>query len=354
MNNKKTVYFFINTSLVLIISIVVFNYETDTFNLYGNHSNNSIINDLNQKYYISSKNITSNRVDNIYDKLLYIKKNEKIDVLVIGSSRVMFFHKEFMFDNSNIEYLNFTDGTASLNHYAKVIGMFNKYSIKLPKTIILGLDPWVFDSHTTISKIKNLINISPNSNDSHYGQLFNFEYTKLNLFSFVEKKSYIKSKSIEQLLNNQNSNMILSPNGDIYYPKAKENIDLKNLKNLIYNNIKTCKKMNYDTKCVDYDVLRNISEFRYFLNYLKDKGCKVIIYLPPFAPTFYNYIVEDNKFKHHYNRIIKILKDEKIKHIIGSYNPNDLNLTDSDFMDSIHPKNLTIEKIFKNIKIDKL
>jgi hypothetical protein len=133
------------STTILFVLIAAFNYIVDDFNLFGSHNNDSMVYDLYNGYYITSENIAANRVDNIYDKLLYLKRNERIDVLAIGSSRTKSLHKDLIFADQSINYLNLTDGTAGLNHYAKVMGLFNKYSIPIPPKIIMGLDPWVFD-----------------------------------------------------------------------------------------------------------------------------------------------------------------------------------------------------------------
>ena len=93
---KRWVFFFIVGSFSLFGTIVFFNYYVDTFSLFRK-SGTSMADDMINGYYISGNNISSNRVENIYEPI--IKKLGYIDVLAIGSSRTMLLHKNLLFDN---------------------------------------------------------------------------------------------------------------------------------------------------------------------------------------------------------------------------------------------------------------
>ena len=94
------------------LSITAFNYYVDAFNLF-NKSNSNMAQDLQNGYYITGNNISSNRVDNIYEPLIRSIKNN-IDVLVIGSSRTMLLNRNTLFGKAKLDYYNFTAGTARL------------------------------------------------------------------------------------------------------------------------------------------------------------------------------------------------------------------------------------------------
>ena len=342
-----TISFFI-LSFFLAISIIALNLKIDSFNLF-NYTKLTIAKDLLNGYYISGENISVNRVDNIYDPLL--KNIEKIDILAIGSSKTMLLHKDILFKDKNPIYYNFTDGTARLKHYAKILGLLNKYEIKYPSTIILGLDPWVFDQKASLTQIKALLNNTDKLNTNKYSQLFNYEYTKLNLLSLFNQTIYNKSKRVSDLHIKTNKNMIISPNGDIYYPVKENNLTLDELLQNVQNNIQKCDQQNYDTKCVKYNKLTNFQETKYLLTYLKNKNVNVVVYFAPFEPTFYDHICKYNNFSKHYTKIKSFLRKNDIN-TIGSYNPHDLNLTSSLFLDSIHPNEKGIKKIFSKINLD--
>ena len=338
------------TVITLVVMIVSFNFMVDSYHIFRENPKDSIVYDLKNGNYVSSKTITSNRIDNIYDKLLFLYKNVKIDLLAIGSSRTLPLHKELIISDQNIQYLNFTTGTARLSQLAEMVGLFKKHSIKLPKNIIIGLDPWIFDEKIPLSKVKSLLNLRATQITKNYNQLFNYEYTKINFESMFADNSYIKSKNISDIRKKSKNNMIMSPFGDLYYPESQENVDLKIIQKRILDHINRCKANNFNTRCVDYATLNNIKEFVFFINYLKSNGSNVIIFLAPISPTFYAHILNNNNFKDHYKNILNTLKDLKVT-VIGDYNPATFNLNDEDFMDSFHPKTKVIKQIFKTKKL---
>jgi len=91
---------------------------------------------------------------------------------------------------------------------------------------------------------------------------------------------------------------------------------------------------------------------KYLLNYLKEKNVNIVVYLAPFEPTFYEHIAKYNNFTKHNNNIVSFFRKNHIK-IIGSYNPDDLNLSSDYFLDGIHLNQNGINSIFKDIQLDK-
>jgi hypothetical protein len=339
---KRWIKYFFRGSILFFGIIVSFNYFVDSFNLFHN-SKSSMAKDLQNSFYISGAYVSTNRVDNIYEPL--IQSIKKSDVLVIGSSRSMKLHKELLYADKNISFYNFTDGTANLNHYAKILGLFNKYNKKFPDTIILGIDPWVFDEKVSLTRIKKLLESGKNSLKSKYMQLFNFEYTKINVQTLFMPK-YKKSKKLSDLLTLNNKNPIISPHGDLYTPLYRNDISKEKLLSDIQIGLQKCDETNYNTKCVKYEKLHNFTVLKYILDYLKQHKVNVVIYLSPFEPTFYKHIVKYNNFKIYEKMIEAFLIDNNVK-IVGSYDPKDYDLKSIDFTDGIHPKESVIKKIFE-------
>jgi len=131
-----------------------------------------------------------------------------------------------------------------------------------------------------------------------------------------------------------------------------DSITLDKLLKKVKNILKECDEKNSNTKCVKYSKLNNFKEVKYMFTYLKNKGVNIIVYLAPFEPTFYQHIVKYNNFTKYNNDILEFLSKNNIE-VIGSYNPEDLNLTSSYFLDSVHPNEDAIKLIFKNIELGK-
>jgi hypothetical protein len=211
---------------------------------------------------------------------------------------------------------------------------------------------------TTADKVMNLVSSTSDYSNSKYTQLINYGYTKINLMSVLKDKQYQKSKHVRELSRHLDKLYsgdydIISPNGDIYSP-FQEGTRTYSIASIITETINKCNKTNYDPKCMNYNKLRNINAFRSLINYIKSKGSEIIIFLPPFSPTFFHHVVDNNNFSTHNDKILTILREEGLNKIVGSYDPSVLNLNDSDFSDSIHPTVDALRSVFKNIKIDTL
>jgi len=329
------------------LSITAFNYYVDAFNLF-NKSNSNMAQDLQNGYYITGNNISSNRVDNIYEPLIRSIKNN-IDVLVIGSSRTMLLNRNTLFGKAKLDYYNFTAGTARLKYYAKILGLLNKHNIAFPHTIILGFDPWVFDEKASLAQIKKLLS-NHSDNEFNYSQLINFEYTKMNILSLINQKKYLKSKNLQDL--KKGKDVIISPDGDMHYPERNDSISRDKLLQNVKDGLKDCDENNSNTKCIKYDNLNNFFEAKYLINYLKEKGVNVIVYLAPFEPTFYDHIIRYNNFEKHNNDILNFFRENELE-IIGSYNPNELKLSSDYFLDGSHLSKDGVKLLFKNIELKK-
>lgn len=354
MNSYKNwVHSFVIGAAILSLIIAMFNYKIDSFNLFKS-KNENVVKDLLNKNYVSYDSIAVNMLENIYEPI--IQKNIKVDVLAIGSSRTMLLHRDLLF-NKNVSYYNFTAGTARLSHYVRVVSLFNKHGLKLPKNIILGIDPWVFDAPIAPGNTKELLN-KYKADTKKYEQLFNYEYTKINFeklkknnfslnFEKTEKKivDYLKDKNVNTLFAQDNSNVIMSPDGDLYYPLNKKKIE----ESFIQKRIEKCSEAKFDTKCIRYKTLNNFSELKYLIDYLKNKNINVIIFLAPFEPSYYEHVVKNYNFATHNRIILEFFRLNSLK-VVGSYNPNDFNLTREHFYDAIHPTEKAIQIIFKDLK----
>ena len=188
--------------ILLIISIVsIFNYKVDSLGVFG-HSN-----------YLAkaAKALTSGKMiaglQNIDDRLFQdlIIKNLKVrnDVIAIGSSTTMQLRKG-VFSKKKINFFNHSLNGASLEDYIAIVGAYESIHDYLPSTIILGVDPWVFNKNNgqgrwvglkkyydyELDKI-NSEGIKSKDNSSitiisiKWKQLINFDYTASNIKFFI-------------------------------------------------------------------------------------------------------------------------------------------------------------------------
>jgi len=95
---------------------------------------------------------------------------------------------------------------------------------------------------------------------------------------------------------------------------------------------------------------KNKDDFISLVDYLQNENINIIFFLPPYHPTVYNYLINNEK-----TVVIKMVEkfiincaNKKSIQLIGSYNPQNISFIESDFYDGAHPKYEAITRIFNS------
>lgn len=333
-------------SLIAIVSI--FNYKVDSLGLFGNPN------------YLSkaAKTLTSGKMiaglkdydERFFQELIIKNLLVKNDVIAIGSSKTMLLRKEY-FLKKNIDFFNHSVSGASLEDYIAIVGIYELIHGYMPSTIVLGVDPWVFNKNSgqnrweTLSKYYNyeisriynqkLITTS-NVNAAKWKQLINYDYTISNIKSSTNV--YI-TDTIEI------DDSIKAVDGSIYYPYKLRYPDHDKVKTLA---VKSAKKPVSSLE--RYRGFTNTKLFEDFIEYLKLKNVNVIFFLAPYHPIAYDLLVKNEDYQI-ITQVELHLRELAVKHNIdikGSYNPHLDNFLNEDFIDAAHANENVIKKIFEN------
>ncbi|WP_372998786.1 hypothetical protein [Sulfurimonas sp.] len=357
MNAKKWIKIWI-IILIIIPMVGGFNYLTDSLGI------------LNDKGYLdkAAKDLASgNMIAGLknFDERLFKKKvieniKDDIDWIAIGSSRTMQLRKR-TFLKQNEKFHNYSVSGASLEDFIALVSIHIDNQGKLPKHIVLGIDPWIFNKYSgqngylsivddynkLISNINNKQNID--LKPQYINKLFSIEYLIENFKFFMDNvnnklKGYYIVNSIEI------DARITELDGSIQYPykyRRPSNIIVEEAA------IKYTKGRVY---ALDrFTKLNNLELFKEFVLYLKDGGVDVVFFLPPYNPISYDLLLDNEKYLI-INKVEKYLFDFAKKYnikLFGSYNPHKYKLTSKDFFDGMHGKDIVYTRIFKNKSINK-
>lgn len=352
MKNKSFLINIFYILLILFSLLISFNYFFDSYGFFK--KNNNI--DFATKAVASGKMIAgmSNYDERIFQKKVFENFAEKPECIVIGSSRSMLIESKMI--QHNRKFFNHSVSGASLEDYIAIIGFYDKKNI-LPKKVILGIDPWIFNKNndqkrwqslnddylymmTNIAHINTKMVLSEDKNI--YLQLINFENTKSNFLHF---KQILKGESNIKIINNENIDaMIKRSDGSIVYPfetRHKKNITtLMEAKSYISGPMYSIENFNE---------LSNIKLFEQLISYLKNKHVEVVLFLPPYHPLVYQYLSGNQKYKSvlYSEYYLKKYSNKSQIKIFGSYNPNIYNFTSIDFTDGMHGKSSVADRILK-------
>jgi len=353
--NIKWLQYSFSFIILTIFIIGVFNYKIDSLELFGNSN------------YLSNaaKTLTSGKMiaglknydERLFQELIIKNLQVKNDVIAIGSSRTMQLRKKFFLENK-INFFNHSISGASLEDYIAIIGAYEYIHGYIPSTIILGIDPWVFNKYSgqnrwktlskyynyEITKIYHKKQKSDKSiNINKWQQLINYDYTISNIkFANTLLKNKGKVFYITDTINIDDS--IKEIDGSIHYPFETRYIKENKVKT---NAIAYSKKPVYSLE--RFKKLDSRDLFENFMKYLQSRNTKIIFFLPPYNPITYDLLIKQPEYQI-INKVEKyLIRFAKRQNIIikGSYNPHKYNFKNKDFSDGMHGHDIIIKEIWR-------
>jgi hypothetical protein len=347
MKNKSFSVIVFFTTVLLLSLLSGFNYFFDSYGFFQNNKGlSSAVKALSQGNIVAG---LENYDERLFQKQIYHNFEKIPDCIALGSSKSMMIESNMVACQG--KFFNHSVSDASLEDYIAITGIYAKDD-KLPKKIILGIDPWIFNKNTgrgdwLILKDKYAFMLSQmntskvnkiNETKNNYLQLINFDNTIYNI-EHLNKIDLIKVVADDNI-----DSSIKRPDGSIAYPyKIKFQSDEETKKNAI--EYISGKVYNLE----DFDQLSKIQLFEDFIVYLQAHNVEVEFFIPPYHPIVYDYISHNSKY---YN-VLKVEEylnsfalNHKIK-VFGSYNPNKYGLRSKDFTDGMHSKYYVSKMILK-------
>ena len=354
MNEKKFVFVFLTSFLVVITSVAVFNYKVDSYCLFSrSYLLENSLDDL-----LSGRMVSGiSDVDRNVKKLIIEKMQNIPDTIVLGSSRSFLLRASFLGHEKTGSFFNHSVGGGSLKDYIAILGTYKRKG-ELPETIIIEVAPWLFDERSETSlfmrqwepvahayyDFMNLLDYNTPRLISLYknvqyeisrtAELIAYFYTIENMKSFLSgaEKNY-------RIVNcNYSDVLVKMPDGSQSFPFRKRSQYGK--KKVSYKNLKQHVSKQY---------LRKI--FFELIDYLDKNGTQVVFFLPPYNPKAYQVIKKASELRYilDYEQMIWDLAKAKKIPVIGSYNPHSSHLSYRDFSDTQHlNSDHAMEKVFNN------
>lgn len=345
---KKFILKFILITLITFVPIISCNYFVDPANIFHDDVVRKIIAGL------SSGNIVevsaANMDEGLLQEMMIQSMDDAPETVIIGSSHVMY----IPFEYGNLHNAGMSGSW--LGDYYSIVGLL-KDSNKLPKRIIIGVDPWVLlrdatdGRWVTLNKyavsLKKDIFSNDNNNElrgcdilpnvAKLKKLSSIEY-----FQSVLKKIRNDGFNIERgevgiaLDSNINSKFKIVPDGRRIpaknffkdSPDIEKDIDIKIEQRSIYSVGKGFTEIPN----------KNLEEFDKLLYYLISNDIEVHLYLPAWHPRVYELFSNDEN----YSGVLKV--EEAVRKLSskygisvhGGYNPTSRGFKTEDFMDWMH------------------
>ena len=352
---KKLFYFF-----PLLLCIIIINYIVDPTKFFHFKSEKQMAQAL-----LHNTNVVPLSVFN--DRMLqyhYIRGlREKKDIIVLGSSHTMLIGSESFPKQS---FFNSSVSGASIEDLITIYSLYKNEHL-IPKTIIIGIDPWLFNKNNELTSWLTLAQTYESGfleKDIHW-------ISKIKIFTQIVFQTI--NRLISPLYFRESLRYICCTSHTIGFTTAKNRFSNQGKVILTdgsieyeqYIRLRTPKDIEKEAKKhINSDTLYSLNnfyelnpellyKFQRFIEELKKEKSNIIFFLSPYHPILYDYIIQDPKYAIVQKVQQHITWYAKINGItiIGSYNPSDILLKNEDFYDEMHVQKEAVKKLFMNINL---
>lgn len=335
-------------AICILIAIASLCYRADPANIFRNELVETCGEWLLQGHDIA---ITQNYDERLLQKYLIEHGTKNYDVLVLGSSRTMDIgtnlFEQRTFHNYSVSGASIEDDIALYFYYERLHGK--------PQKVILGADAWLLNVNNDQKRWKSLEKEyeygigrmedadkkgsafeSKTIDWEKYAQLISWSY--LNEAIINKRSGYCLADDKTALANNM---QIICSDGSIFRSGAMSAADAEpKARQYISGNVYSLNK---------YEILDAAlkEKIKATLSYMKAKDIEVVLYLTPYHPIVYSYLRNNEKYKIVLDaeKFFREVADEYGVIIVGSYDPEQYGLSNEDFLDGMHMRRESVERM---------
>ena len=349
----------IAVSAIFLLVVILINLFADPSNIFSDEMIKEGVSELSQGHIIA---ITGDMDERIYQELR-IKSLEKApDTVILGSSHVMMVPWDFDCYVAGVS-------SAVLEDYIGILGIFETVD-KLPRRVIIGVDPWIFDAECSENRYRSIqnylnyelkaINHEDAGDPPLHGsslisrfdklkELVSFSYFQASVYSI---KSVIFDDAVTGITREDNAEygerMKIMPNGR-FLPRAARFMTADEC-------TANAKQALGSDNVFLVSGFEELSEekmvmFEQMVDYLLKKNVSVEFYLPAWFPDYYEAFTCGGEYAGviKAESYVRSMAEERNIVVHGSYDPAATGNTRDDFMDDLHLKPEIMLQQFKYI-----
>ena len=339
---KKFIIYVLSIIIPVFGGMALINFLVDPGHVYSSSYIEDVVEGARRGLCVTNVGNMDERI--FKKKLIEVYKDKEFDYLVIGSSRVMTISEDCL---SGSTLLNLGVSGSKLEDMIALYQICKENGITF-KNVIIGTDPTLFNANDKDSRWESIGSYYYAYNGAgNIDTESEFQRTLIqNLFSPSYFQSSIKaipnalagSLKIQYVKTYINEGGAKRPDGSIYYareyretPQPSVDADAVTCCHGSFNNFNS---FSEERKRI----------YTEFVETLHNSGANIIIWCCPYHPIFYKRALEMKGLPPSISFISKFSKESGFK-IIGSFNPDDLGLSNKDFYDGFHVKKETVDRI---------
>ena len=251
---------------------------------------------LNGEYVAGYERLDGRKLNETYA----MNREDCPDVLVLGSSRVMLIDESYV--KPGMTFYNMGNVGADICDIYGSYWSFAKLG-KEPKTILIGIDPWLFldcasalddrsDKELYNEFIAEELGYANNQYEKKspyekYLALLEPSYFQASVKLALNGSGDVQPEIVPKSEIYDQNEVVKCPDGSIIYDKKFNSLTPEQVKAVaeegsVYGIPKVCE---YDTISRD-----TVEKFERFIQYLQNKGIKIIFFLSPFHSSYIDYL----------------------------------------------------------------
>ena len=356
MGYKRYSWLVIGGAVVVLLAVAGFTYRIDPGNIFRNALVETCGKWLLEGHDVS---ITQNYDERLLQKYLIENDVRNYEVLVFGSSRTMDIGDNLFLQgtvrNYSVSGASIEDDIALYFLYERVHGT--------PQKVVIGGDAWLLNANSGQNRWKSIAKeyeygkarmAGNNAMDAYiknfdlekYQQLISWPYLNESI-NKVRKEEGVNATqgyclADDKTAVDRKAGMICPDGRHIPSAEAQARNAEPLARQYISKNVYSLEK---------YEVLDDglQEEMKRFFAYLKSQDIDIVLYLTPYHPIVYSFLRENEKYK-------IVLGAEKFFRtvaadygipVVGSYDPERCGLSNKDFLDGMHMRRDSVERILK-------
>jgi len=283
---------------------------------------------------------SSNINERIFVKNRIIYEKSDPEAIVIGSSRIM----QASSKGAGFELINLSVSGASVEDLVAIWELSSKKFN--PTYVILGADPWIFNSNSSQDRWNSL-------SEEYSAALAGLGISKEINYSSDKPQSYLNSIAVRFYESVNQSKFKAEDDTPSMTDKIRK--DGSRVYNLSYAN-KSSNEVERGAQGYISYAMKNYSYssdvstiLERFVSELTRQDKKVVFVLTPYHPKLFELMrLEDRKFLEIESKFREIAASSGAE-VIGSYDPVKVGCSSEDFYDGMHPKDKCVDKIFSRL-----
>ena len=290
----------------------------------------------------------SNYDERLLQKELILKEEKTFNTIVLGSSRTMLIGSEIFDDQS---FFNYSISHAKIQDFIAIYAMC-KAQKKLPKKIIIGIDPWTFNDNDQSERWRSIgeyyysfvkKDIKREIIVAKYLQLFSVSYFQNSVFNIPKVVSgKDRPRKAEHYRGLTNTKL---QDGSLRYSVLMSSASMSEIDTRVDNYLNRTNRGIEDFEVVSRELW---NDFDKLVNDIINNGIELEFFLAPYHPRVYQIVQQDFKNVLYSELRVRQLSDLMNIKVYGSFDPDKLNINSTDFLDAVHLRYPAIVKLLAN------